>query len=46
MERAKLREMTDFLVVPSTHTFIMKNPDVLAQVAQFLEHGKFDHSRE
>jgi triacylglycerol lipase len=46
VERAKLREMTDFLVVPSTHTFIMKNPDVLAQVDHFLVHGKFDHSRE
>jgi hypothetical protein len=45
VERAKLAEMTDFLVVSSTHTFIMRNPAVLAQVVQFLEHGKFDHSQ-
>jgi triacylglycerol lipase len=46
VERAKLREMTDFLVVPSTHTFIMRNPSVMAQVYHFLVHGKFDHSQE
>jgi hypothetical protein len=46
VERAMLDEMTDFLVVPSTHTFIMKNPSVMAQVDHFLVHGKFDHSKE
>lgn len=46
VERAKLAEMTDFLVVSSTHTFIMRNPTVLAQVVHFLEHGRFDHSQE
>ena len=45
VERAKLDEMRDFLVVPSTHTFIMKNPGVMAQVDHFLTHGKFDHNR-
>jgi hypothetical protein len=39
-----LPEMRDFITVPSTHTFIMKNPLVLKQVAHFLKHGKFDHS--
>ena len=42
VERAKLAEMTDFLVVPSSHTFIMRHPDVLDQVVCFLENGKFD----
>jgi hypothetical protein len=46
VERAKLDEMTDFLVVPSTHTFIMTNPSVMGQVDHFLVHGKFDHSQE
>jgi hypothetical protein len=46
VERARLNEMTDFLVVPSTHTFIMRNPGVMAQVDHFLVHGKFDHSKE
>jgi len=46
VERTKLEEMRDFLVIPSSHTFIMQNPVVLKQVVQFLEHGKFDHSQE
>jgi len=46
VERAKLEEMTDFLVVSSTHTYITKNPAVLIQVPYFLEHGKFDHSQD
>ncbi len=41
VERAKLAEMTDFLVVSSSHTFIMRHPDVLDQVVCFLENGKF-----
>ena len=44
VESAKLEEMTDFLVIPSSHTYIMRNPRVMKQVAYFLENGKFDHS--
>lgn len=43
VERAKLAEMADFLVVPAGHTFIMRHPDVLDQVVSFLANGKFDH---
>jgi pimeloyl-ACP methyl ester carboxylesterase len=39
-----LPEMRDFISVPSTHTFIMKNPLVMRQVGHFLKHGTFDHS--
>jgi len=39
-----LPEMRDFIVVPNTHTFIMRDPLVMAQVAYFLKHGRFDHS--
>jgi len=46
VERAKLEEMTDFLVISSTHTYITKNPAVLIQAAYFLEHGRFDHSQD
>lgn len=46
VERTRLDEMTDFLVVPSTHTFIMRNPAVMDQVDHFLVHGKFDHNQE
>jgi triacylglycerol lipase len=38
-----LPEMRDFLSVPNIHTFIMRDPLVMRQVAHFLKHGKFDH---
>ncbi len=41
VERAKLAEMADFLVVPSSHSFIMRNSEVLKQVVFFLRNGKF-----
>jgi len=40
-----LSEMSDFIMVPSTHTFIMRSPEVMRQVAHFLKHGKFDRTR-
>jgi len=42
VERARLDEMTDFLVVESGHTFIMRNNSVLRQIKYFLRNGKFD----
>jgi pimeloyl-ACP methyl ester carboxylesterase len=41
VERAKVEGMTDFLVVPRTHTYIMMSEDVVDQVVHFLEHGEF-----
>jgi pimeloyl-ACP methyl ester carboxylesterase len=38
-----LPEMRDFLIVPNIHTFIMRDPLVMRQVAHFLKHGRFDH---
>ncbi len=46
VERAKLAEMTDFLVVSSSHSFIMRHPEVLKQVVLFLRNGKFAHGSE
>ena len=39
-----LTEMRDFIIVPSTHTFIMRSPLVMRQVAHFLKYGRFDRS--
>lgn len=41
--RARLAEMADFLVVHQSHGFIMNDPQVIFQVAYFLEHGSFNH---
>jgi len=45
-ERAKLREMRDFIVIPATHTFIMNHPQAMRQILSFLEKGKFLHKAE
>ena len=41
----KLEGMKDFLTVPSSHTFIMRSPEVARQVAHFLHTGSFDHEK-
>ena len=41
VESAKLDEMSDFLVVESGHTFIMRDKSVISQILFFLENGKF-----
>lgn len=43
VERAKVEGMSDFMVVPHSHTFIILNDDVIEQVIHFLEHGRFRH---
>ncbi len=43
--RAKVVGMTDFLVVPETHPFIMTSPLVFRQTLSFLERGYFDHQQ-
>ena len=43
VQRARVSGMTDFLVVPRTHSFIMRSREVIAQTATFLATGRFDH---
>ncbi len=45
VERAKLEGMKDFMVVPHSHTFIMKSDLVIFQTLYFLKNGNFDHKK-
>lgn len=41
VDRAKVAGMADFLVVPYSHTFITRSPEVAEQVVYFLRNGRF-----
>lgn len=41
IKRAKLEGMSDFIVVPHSHTMIMKGDDVIVQAIRFVRAGRF-----
>jgi pimeloyl-ACP methyl ester carboxylesterase len=42
LERAKLQEMQDFMVVPCNHSSIILDKNVRYQIVRFLQRGRFD----
>jgi hypothetical protein len=44
VRNTRLAEMKDFIVVFSSHSFIMRNNLVMDQAAHFLKNGIFDHA--
>lgn len=43
VENTKIDGMTDHISMPVTHPFMMKNNDVIHQVLNFLQKGRFRH---
>ena len=44
IESAKVAGMTDFIIVPHSHPFIMSADDVIVETLTFLQNGYFNHS--
>lgn len=43
VSRSRIEGMSDHIVMPVTHTFMMRNRAVISQIQHYLQHGKFDH---
>lgn len=46
VDSSKVEGMTDHIVMPVTHTFMMMDAKVIEQVRFFLSNGKFNHKTE
>jgi len=46
VERCKVEGMTDFIVMPHSHTFNVRSADTIEQTIHFLRNGEFNHSPE
>jgi triacylglycerol lipase len=46
VENAKVEGMDDFIVVPHSHTFLMRADVVIEQTLLFLQEGRFDYVAE
>jgi hypothetical protein len=45
VKNTQIEGMQDFITLPVTHTFMMKNSEVIQQTLHFLQHGEFDHNK-
>lgn len=44
VERTKVAGMADFITLPVSHTFLMRDDEVIRQTLAFLRDGRFDHA--
>lgn len=41
VDRARVEGMSEFMVVPNSHTFIMRDETVIQYILEYLEHGRW-----